>query len=432
MGINSEESVFRGQGSDEEESMKGLRMEITELKAVKVVGKGAMGTVFLAHKEGCDKALALKAISKPAIEKQNDGFKRARAELDILRRLRHPFLPSLVGHVETDKVVGFVMDYCPGGDLNYLRRKQSEKTFSESIIRFYTAEIILALEHLHSLGIVYRDLKTENILVQSNGHIMLTDFDLSTRLRPHGRRQEPSDGADPGQPKSQIRRSRSGAFAMITSCMTSQHWSPTRVSPLTKSSKRSSSKKSEASYAALPNAPTPTYERANSFVGTEEYVSPEMLRGDGHDFAVDWWALGILVYEMLHGKTPFRGATRKETFYNILVRQPHFTGPWNPLRDLIVRLLEKEPSRRIGFTNGAAEIKKHRFFNGLDWEAMENVSRAPFLPPPMTPEDLIADKILNVEEFFEKQAESKLKEEENSVVKEKAPDTEEKDAFTVF
>ncbi|KAH9303310.1 hypothetical protein KI387_014893, partial [Taxus chinensis] len=296
-----------------------------ELRAVKVVGKGAMGTVFLALKKGCDKLLALKAMSKSVMEKQIDGLKRARAEKEILRSLRHSFLPTLVGHVETDKIVGWVVDFCPGGDLNALRRHQSEQSFSECIIRFYAAEIVLALEHLHWVGVVYRDLKPENILLQADGHIMLTDFDLSTTLPP--RPAQPSTaGEDSGSQTRQAHR-RPGPLALMTSCMSS--FQSARVSPVSKKAGGSCS--------------MPSMARANSFVGTEEYVAPEMLKGEGHDFAVDWWALGILLYEMLYGETPFKGVNRKETFYKILAMEPQFVGPWTPLRDLIQRLLIKDP-----------------------------------------------------------------------------------------
>lgn len=122
-------------------------------------------------------------------------------------------------------------------------------------------------------------------------------------------------------------------------------------------------------------------EKSNSFVGTEEYVSPEVVRGDGHEFAVDWWALGVLAFEMLYGKTPFKGNNRKETFRNVLLKSPEFIGKRTVLTDLIERLLEKDPAKRLGYARGACEIKEHEFFRGVRWDLLTEVMRPPFIPP---------------------------------------------------
>ncbi|KAH9303309.1 hypothetical protein KI387_014892 [Taxus chinensis] len=373
-------------------------MDMEQLEAVKVVGKGAMGTVFLVKKDGCDSPLALKAMSKSVMAKKGDGLRRAQIEKDILSRLEHPFLPALVGHVETEKMMGWVVDYCPGGDLNALRHRQTEKTFSESIIRFYAAEIVLALEHLHGLGIVYRDLKPENVLIQSNGHIMLTDFDLSTRLSPRRREEEKEE--EEREDVEEIvtkRRPRGRVDSVVTyfkkAASTKQPVSNSaRVSPVLRKEKDKIASPTPSS-SATPSASTSTSTstsssslatsgRLNSFVGTEEYVSPEVVKGTGHEFAVDWWALGVLLYEMHYGNTPFKGANRKETFFNILVKNPQFMGPSTPLRDLIQRLLNKDPEKRLGSSSdGAAGVKKHSFFGGVIWEAVQHVYRTPFVPP---------------------------------------------------
>lgn len=351
-----------------------------ELKAVKIVGRGAMGTVFLVKKEGCEKPLALKAMSKSAMAKKGDCLRRAQIEKDILSRLDHPFLPSLFGHVETEKMMGWLVDYCPGGDLNALRHRQTEKMFSESIIRFYAAEIILALEHLHSLGIVYRDLKPENVLIQANGHIMLTDFDLSTRLSPSPPQQPEDEKSDNGE---EMRNKRRG-FRRLDSVVSYLKRAASTKASAGKVARSNSARVAPVVKKSKPptdEAATSSSGRLNSFVGTEEYVAPEVVRGTGHEFGVDWWALGVLLYEMSYAKTPFKGSNRKETFYNILVRDPLFMGPSTQLTDLIRRLLNKEPQYRLGVRNGAAEIRSHAFFRGLNWNAIQHVSRAPFVPP---------------------------------------------------
>lgn len=131
-------------------------------------------------------------------------------------------------------------------------------------------------------------------------------------------------------------------------------------------------------------------EKSNSFVGTEEYVAPEVVRGDGHEFAVDWWALGILAYEMLYGTTPFKGSNRKETFRNVLLKTPEFIGKRTVLTDLIERLLEKDPTKRLGYVRGACEIREHEFFRGVRWDLLTEVVRPPFIPPREDGGDLTA------------------------------------------
>lgn len=152
------------------------------------------------------------------------------------------------------------------------------KCVDEDAARFYAAEVTAALEYLHLMGFIYRDLKPENILLHQSGHIMLSDFDLSKQ----------SDGG--GKPTMILGRNggSSNAFPAID----------------TKS--------------CIANF------RTNSFVGTEEYIAPEVIKGCGHTSAVDWWTLGILIYEMLYGTTPFKGKNRNATFANILSREVEF------------------------------------------------------------------------------------------------------------
>ncbi|KAH9321374.1 hypothetical protein KI387_016013 [Taxus chinensis] len=336
---------------------------LQELKGVKILGRGGSGTVVLVAKEKVDRPLALKVMSKSAFYKSNadEMLRKTQTELDIVSSLHHPFLFSLLGVVETDRITGLLGEYCPGGDLDHLRHQQPHKIFSKSAIRFYAAEIVIALEHLHRQGIVHRDLKPENILIKADGHIMLTDFDLSTRLLPK----------HSTAPSSTQKSKHSLLTSKLYCCIKPFH----------------SSLKHAAKHNAAKVSPTNTTSsfclrtKSNSRVGTEEYVAPEILQGIGHEFAVDWWALGILLFELLYGKTPFKGTTKKHTFYNILTRDPQFTGPWSPLRDLITRLLEKEPSRRLGSRNGAQEIKEHSFFKSLGWDTIHRVSRPPFVPP---------------------------------------------------
>lgn len=241
-----------------------------------------------------------------------------------------------------------------------------------SLCRFYAAQLVLALEYLHNLGIVYRDLKPENIMIQKNGHIMIVDFDLSTKLSPRTRQPRGPQNPVPvsasfkkkKMTKTQRSRSRSSSFSPFR-CFCNSGVSPDD-SPSTSPRKENPAQADSDS----------SSEKSNSFVGTEEYVAPEIVSGNGHDFAVDWWSLGVVLYEMLYGATPFRGTNRKETFYRILTKSPELTGEATPLRDLIRKLLEKDPTERIGVEG----IKGHDFFAGIDWDTVLHIARAPYLP----------------------------------------------------
>lgn len=323
--------------------------DLQNLQPIKILGSGATGTVFLVHNLISDPSaqfpFALKVVEK------SHSDRRARWEVAVLNNLAHnphPFLPFLIGSYETHEFLAWAIPFCPGYDLNVLRYRYPDNVFSVNIIRFYLAEIVCALQHLHDMNIVYRDLKPENILIQESGHVTLTDFDLSRELHPETF-------------YSDVKKHKSS-----------------RVSPVTRG------------------------ERSKSFVGTEEYLAPEMVRGSGHEFAVDWWALGILAYEMLYGTTPFRGKNRKETYGRILMMQPKFNGKTTSLTDFISRLLEKDPTRRLGYRTGAREIKEHPFFGGLRWDDLTEVVRPPYLPSRDNVE-LTGEMLgMNIKEYFQK------------------------------
>ncbi|XP_074359005.1 serine/threonine-protein kinase OXI1-like [Apium graveolens] len=356
-------------------------LHLDDLKVISVLGRGGKGVVFLVqNKTSGEDFFALKVISRSSIEKRknrgnSDGseYKRVCFEQEVLRRFRHPLLPKLRGVLVTEKVVGYAIDYCPGGDLHSLRMKLTEKMFSDDVIRFYAAEQVLALEYLHGLGIVYRDLKPDNVMIQENGHLMLVDFDLSTKLS--AKPQEPHinsvQKANIVQKKKTfpgfIRRSSSGV-------------SPDNImdsNDITESDTEIT--------------------KAKSFVGTDEYMAPEMIQGKGHDYAVDSWCLGVMLYEMLYGTTPFKGINRKETYYRILAKSPELIGEMTPLRDLIGKLLEKDPKQRISME----KIKSHEFFTGVDWNLVVEVKRPPLIPVEPCVRDMEGNNGIDVELFVQ-------------------------------
>jgi len=225
---------------------------------------------------------------------KRNKIKRALAEQEILATSNHPFIVTLYHSFQSEDYLYLCMEYCSGGEFFRALQTRPGKCINEDDARFYAAEVTAALEYLHLMGFIYRDLKPESrfpctdrllaigyvvltivfpdILLHQSGHIMLSDFDLSKQ-------------SDPG-----------GKPTMIVG-------------------------KNGASTNSLPTIDTRSCIanfRTNSFVGTEEYIAPEVIKGSGHTSAVDWWTLGILIYEMLYGTTPFKGKNRNATFANIL------------------------------------------------------------------------------------------------------------------
>lgn len=350
---------------------------------LKKLGGGDIGTVYLAELIGTSCLFAIKVMDNEFLAKRKK-MPRAQTEREILRILDHPFLPTLYAQFISDDLSCLVMEYCPGGDLHVLRQKQPSRYFPEQAARFYVAEVLLALEYLHMLGIVYRDLKPENILVREDGHIMLSDFDLSLRcavnpmlLKPSSLVTEPARVSGPCAGSKCI-----DPFCMKPSCQVSC-FTP-RLLPV--SGKLSKAKADLATrMRSLPLlVAEPTEARSNSFVGTHEYLAPEIIKGEGHGSAVDWWTFGVFLYELLYGKTPFKGAGNEETLANVVLQSLQF--PDTPIvsfqaRDLIRGLLVKEPEYRLGYTRGAAEIKQHPFFEGLNW-ALIRCAVPPEVPEP--------------------------------------------------
>ncbi|KAJ0687365.1 putative protein kinase AGC-RSK-2 family [Helianthus annuus] len=357
---------------------------------LKKLGSGDIGTVYLAELCGTNYPFAIKVMDNEFLERRQK-MPRAHMEREILSLLDHPFLPTLYAHFVSENLSCLVMEYCPGGDLHVLRQKQPARYFHEQAARFYVAEVLLALEYLHMLGIVYRDLKPENILVREDGHIMVTDFDLSLRCPVNPTLiQSPSSG--PMEPP-----------RVSGPCAGSGCIDPFCIKPTCQqvSCFKSKIRKTKPDLAALHRSlpvlvAEPTEARSNSFVGTHEYLAPEIIKGEGHGSAVDWWTFGIFLYELLYGKTPFKGPGNDETLTNVILESLRF--PETPLvsfhaRDLIKGLLVKEPENRLGSQRGAAEIKKHPFFDGLNWALIRCAS------PPEVPEpyDVTVSKAASLE-----------------------------------
>ncbi|KAJ6751551.1 hypothetical protein OIU85_002027 [Salix viminalis] len=315
----------------------GEQLGLKHFRPVKPLGSGDTGSVHLVELLGTGQFFAMKAMDKAVMLNRNKVH-RACAEREILDMLDHPFLPALYASFQTKTHICLITDYCPGGELFLLLDRQPMKVLKEDAVRFYAAEVVVALEYLHCQGIIYRDLKPENVLLQSNGHVSLTDFDLSC----------------------------------LTSCK------PQLLIQSTNEKKRHRKHQQAPVFLAEP------MRASNSFVGTEEYIAPEIITGAGHSSAVDWWALGILLYEMLYGYTPFRGKTRQKTFANILHKDLKYPGSIPAslsAKQLMYRLLHRDPKNRLGSREGANDIKRHPFFKGVEW-ALVRCKNPPELEAP--------------------------------------------------
>ncbi|KAL1923340.1 uncharacterized protein VTP21DRAFT_8320 [Calcarisporiella thermophila] len=317
-------------------SMRRLKVEVSpnSFQKIKLLGKGDVGRVYLVRHKGTCKLYAMKVLSKKEMIRRNK-VNRVLAEQEILATSNHPFIVTLYHSFQSEGYLYLCMEYCMGGEFFRVLQNLPGKCLPEEDTKFYAAEVIAALEYLHLNGFIYRDLKPENILLHHTGHIMLTDFDLA-------------------------KQSRSTVAPSVV-----KGSSPFMMSNID-------------TRACLGNL------RTNSFVGTEEYLAPEVIKGSGHTSAVDWWTLGILIFEMLYGRTPFKGANRNATFANILKNNVAFPSHGvqqvpSTCKNLIRKLLQKEETRRLGSRAGAADIKSHPWFRSIHWALLRH-STPPIIP----------------------------------------------------
>ncbi|KAJ8501474.1 hypothetical protein ONZ51_g619 [Trametes cubensis] len=266
--------AFRRTYSSHSIKVKSVEVGPGSFHKIKMLGRGDVGKVYLVREKKTGKLFAMKVLSKKEMIERKK-IKRALTEQEILATANHPFIVTLYHSFQSENYLYFCMEYCMGGEFFRALQSRPGKCLSEDAARFYAAEVTAALEYLHLMGFIYRDLKPENILLHQSGHIMLSDFDLAKQSSERG-----------GRP-AMIHQEENGIPLIDTRSCTADF-------------------------------------RTNSFVGTEEYIAPEVIQTSGHTSAVDWWTLGILIYEMIYATTPFKGAERNDTFHNILNLPVHF------------------------------------------------------------------------------------------------------------
>ncbi len=282
-------------------------LKIEDFELLKVVGKGSFGKVMQVTKRDTHRIYALKTIRKAHIISRSE-VAHTLAERSVLAQINNPFIVPLKFSFQSPEKLYLVLAFVNGGEL--FHHLQREQRFDVSRARFYTAELLCALECLHGFNVVYRDLKPENILLDYSGHIALCDFGL---------------------------------------CKLDM--------------------KDE--------------DRTNTFCGTPEYLAPELLLGQGYNKTVDWWTLGVLLYEMLTGLPPYYDENTNEMYRKILSEPLHFPGPEivpPAAKDLLIQLLDRNPATRLG-AKGPSEIKAHQFFNAIDWRKLLQRKYDPVFKP---------------------------------------------------
>lgn len=344
--------------------LRRAKMEKSMFVKIRTIGVGAFGEVALVRKIDTNHLYAMKTLRKVDVLKRNQ-VAHVKAERDILAEADNEWVVKLYYSFQDKDNLYFVMDYIPGGDLMSLLIKFG--TFDEPLARFYIAELLCAIESVHKMGFIHRDIKPDNILIDRDGHIKLTDFGLCTGFRwthnskyyqrngEHGRQ----DSMDPDE-----------------SCWTNE------------------CRCHDASTTNSSSAPLKPLERrrlrrehqrclAHSLVGTPNYIAPEVLMRTGYTQLCDWWSVGVIMYEMLVGQPPFLANTPAETQLKVIhwettLRIPKHDNFSAEAKDLIMKLCTSH-DKRIG-KNGASEVKVHPFFNGVDFEGGLRRQRAPYLP----------------------------------------------------
>ncbi|CAA7267935.1 unnamed protein product [Cyclocybe aegerita] len=294
---------------DEKVHLQRSGIKLSDFQVRGTLGTGTFGKVLLVrHKSssqtGTQSYYAMKVLRKTEIVRLRQ-VEHVNAERYILSRVQHPFVVDLFATFQDSLNVYMLMSYVPGGELfTHLRRAQR---FTPDVTRFYLATIILALKYLHSFNIIYRDLKPENLLLDSRGYLRLTDF----------------------------------GFAKIVD------------------------------------------DRTWTLCGTPEYLAPEIIQSDGHGKAADWWACGVLCYEMLVGYPPFFDESPYGIYEKILNGHIHWPRSMDRLsRDLIRAFLNPDRTKRLGnMIGGPQDILDHPWFRGVDWDALERREiNAPIIP----------------------------------------------------
>ncbi|KAG0670966.1 Serine/threonine-protein kinase, partial [Kluyveromyces marxianus] len=353
--------------------LRRTRLSLDDFHSVKVIGKGAFGEVRLVQKKDTGKIYAMKTLLKSEMYNK-DQLAHVKAERDVLAGSDSPWVVSLYYSFQDSQYLYLIMEFLPGGDLmTMLIRWQ---IFTEDVTRFYMAECILAIEVIHKLGFIHRDIKPDNILIDIRGHIKLSDFGLSTGFHKthdsnYYKKLLQEDEAKKQQQQQQQLNLQKPQIPNETS-NTNRNTMLVDAIHLTMTNRQQMQtwRKSRRLM-------------AYSTVGTPDYIAPEIFLYQGYGQECDWWSLGAIMYECLIGWPPFCSETPQETYRKIMNFEQTLQFPDDihisyEAEDLIRRLLTHSENR-LGRHGGADEIKAHPFFNGVDWNTIRQVE-APYIP----------------------------------------------------
>ncbi|XP_061668448.1 serine/threonine-protein kinase LATS1 [Syngnathoides biaculeatus] len=334
--------------------LKRAKMDKCMFKRIKILGIGAFGEVCLARKEDTGALYAMKTLRKKDVLLRNQ-VAHVKAERDILAEADNEWVVRLYYSFQDRDNLYFVMEYIPGGDMMSLLIRLG--IFKEELAQFYIAELTCAVESVHKMGFIHRDIKPDNILIDGDGHIKLTDFGLCTGFRwTHDSKYY-----------------QSGDHVRQDSMDFSKEWEDPANCRCTDRLKPLERRKARQHQRCL----------AHSLVGTPNYIAPEVLLRTGYTQLCDWWSVGVILYEMVVGQPPFLATTPLETQLKVInwkstlhIPPPAKLSP--EASDLIVKLC-RGPEDRLG-RNGADEIKAHPFFKTIDFSNDLRQQAAPHVP----------------------------------------------------
>jgi len=308
-----------------------IKQSIRDYESLKIIGRGAFGEVHVCRNKNTEEIVAIKKIRKEALYNKNQIIHIKNEQL-FMSKVKSPWIVELKASFQDSDYLYLVMEFLQGGDLmNILIKKD---ILSEEEARFYIAEIILAIESIHKLDCIHRDIKPDNVLIDKSGHIKLTDFGL----------------------------------AKISDKILHNKFDKNINIKNNNNIEKENDK--------------PTHNKNYSCVGTAYYVAPEVLEKKGYGPEIDWWSVGVIFYEMLVGYVPFNSINTRDACYKVVNWKKFLKIPPNirisrEAEDLIFKMINSVKNR-LG-KNGAKEIKSHPFFYGFNWDNIQNI-KPPFIP----------------------------------------------------